>query len=263
MGFKAKVSVWDDLGEIVLEGLEGESYWSAFNEKQRGDALRMSRSPSTPASAALWHKCIQPSIRLMNTLLRYGSEMWGECETQDVALGLHRTYRVLDAACGKLTTGSDKLLQSLISESSSWDFLPESLQTNRIRSIAFAMLARTAAGIHHQVSNEFAGYPYRLWLVIDPSTPLDRAVEAILGDKECVWDEFTVQFRSRFKTADDLKSKTCRDLLIFLALLLRLDTVRIECRHAWLRRVLNMKGVLCRVPWVYFAFHYLGNLTLC
>jgi hypothetical protein len=212
MGHKANKSLWDELGEIVLEGLEGEAYWSAFYEKQRGDSLRMSQAVSTPACAALWHMCMQPCIRLMNTLLRYGSEQWGECETQDVVLGLPRAYRVLDAAVGKITAKADAMLFSLVSKSSSWAFLPNSLQTYRVRSLAWAMLARTGAGIQMQVIARFEGYPYRLWLLIDPQTPLDRAANLIANDAECLWCSFTVQFRSRFRTVEQLKvesAETC------------------------------------------------------
>jgi hypothetical protein len=242
MGYTSKTSLWDDLGEIVLDGLEGEAYWSAFSEKQRGDSLRFSQSSMGPTGIALWHKCLQPSVRMMDTLLRIASESWDDNEMQDAALGLPRAYRVVDAATGKLTAGVSAMIHTYVTDEAEWAFLPPSLMTYKARSLAFSMLAQTAGGIQSQLSAVYSSYPYRLFLLIDPTVPVAEAANRIHQDPACTWCEFTVRFRQKFRSIEDLQSGDCRHILVSIAHLLRLEKARVECRHAWLRRLLICKG---------------------
>jgi hypothetical protein len=242
IGFSSKATLWDDLGEIVLDELEGDAYWAAFAEKQRGDALRFVRSSMSPIGCALWHKCLQPAVRLMDLLLRFASESWDDNDMQDAAKGLPRAYRVVEAATGRLTSGISEMLHKYMTDDAEWMFLPPALKTQKSRSLAFCMLAQSAGGIHAQLASVYSSYPYRLFLLIDPALPVTEAAHRIYTDLPCTWCDFTVSFRQRFRTEEDLTSNECRYVLISLAHLLRLETARVECRHAWLRRLLISKG---------------------
>lgn len=57
-----------------------------------------------------------------------------------------------------------------------------------------------------------------------------------------MWDLFTIDYRRLFPTEQDLRSDKCRAVLCLIALFWRFETSRIECRHAWLRRLLLAKS---------------------
>ena len=98
------------------------------------------------------------------------------------------------------------------------------------------MLAKAASSIHVQVHTEQAQYPYRLFrLVLDPSF-----ADTVISDPACMQDPFTKWYRSKFRTAAELKSADSLQTLLALCILLRLDTMRIECRHASIRRIKNL-----------------------
>ena len=55
------------------------------------------------------------------------------------------------------------------------------------------------------------GFPYKIWqLLVDP----DVAHE-LLATAECLLDEFSRKFLSRFHTIELLQSADCRALLVF------------------------------------------------
>jgi hypothetical protein len=111
-----------------------------------------------------------------------------------------------------------------------------------VQTMAFSMISRAVGGVHMLLDSIFARCPYTLWRLIEPSISIDDAVRAVVEVPLCMQDSFTKAFRRRFESADQLQSVESRAVLAAMATLLRLDTSRIECRHAFLRRVLHLKG---------------------
>jgi hypothetical protein len=246
LGHKTEVSVWDDLAEVVLEGLEGDQYWSAFNEKQHGDALRFAKQTATSSCIVFSHLCMVPCTKLMDRFLRQAAEDWDRCEAQDAAQGQRRAFRLTDAASGRLTHEFFREVHGMFFNTSSWKAVPERCCTQKDQSMAFAMLARSVCGVHAQIEHHLSACPYKLWLLIDPGTSLDIAVSLLLSIRPCQWADFTRRFMHRYPTADDMRSTEARCVLQAVAILFRVDTSRVECRHAWARRLLRLKG-LCSV----------------
>jgi len=81
-----------------------------------------------------------------------------------------------------------------------------------------------------------------LWLLLDIRLDLDAVVDMLFDDPYCMLDGFSRLFRSIFRTKLDLRSPRCLAVLAVIALLARLDTSRVEARHASLRRLLIAKG---------------------
>jgi hypothetical protein len=71
---------------------------------------------------------------------------------------------------------------------------------------------------------------------------LDDVAALIFSDPPCSWDTFTTHFRKLFPSEEDLKSIQCLSTLLAIAVMIRLDTSRVECKHAWVRRLLLLKG---------------------
>ena len=91
------------------------------------------------------------------------------------------------------------------------------------------------------LSSVLASYPYQLWQLIDEKVPVEQAVNSILADR-CKFDDFTEALVQTFPDFQNLSSAHAKSILEAVGLLLRLDTSRIECWHAWLRRLFNYKG---------------------
>jgi hypothetical protein len=133
-------------------------------------------------------------------------------------------------------------VSTLMLQSGPWEFLPERCKTHLEMYLAFGMLARASGGIFGGLASSFAAYPYRLWLLVDPLMPVDEAARLLYKDRPCMFDTFTQHIRKLYPTESDLKKSDLRSLLLSIGLLVRLDTSRIECRHAWVRRLLGIKG---------------------
>ena len=75
--------------------------------------------------------------------------------------------------------------------------------------------------------------------VLDPEK-VEEAARSIVSDPWCSYNPFTRDFRTKFSSEADLKSAVAAMVLLVTALLMRMETVRVECRHAWVRRLRNM-----------------------
>ena len=75
-----------------------------------------------------------------------------------------------------------------------------------------------------------------------PTHPARQCRRRDLGGSKLQLGSFTVDFRRHYDSKEKLHSPECRSVLFAPAILLRLDTSRMESRHAWLRRLLRVKG---------------------
>jgi hypothetical protein len=171
---------------------------------------------------------------------------WDTCEEEDAAMGKDRTYRLLEAYRGGLAREFNAEVKALLEDSAQWDCIPRHCRTHMETSVAAAMLLKSVAGVHHHITSVYQGYPYKLWVLMDLVVPRCQAVDAVYADmsKEppCLLDEISLDFCCRFNTKEKLGGDEARSVLQSLAVVVRLDTARVECSHAWLRRLLQIKG---------------------
>jgi hypothetical protein len=254
LGKKLPLNSWQELegSDIVIARLADEEHgkipdevaaWVAFNERQRGSAMRFSRSPFMKAGLCLWHACLAPCITLMSVTLDVCSDEFERMQQASAVLKGTRTFRIVEAAKGTVVEVFFKETMDRIFNESSWLFMPLSCQTEHANSLAFAMLARAVGSVMALIQGHFDSYPIKLFLIIAGGFDIDDVVAMIVSDPECMWAtcDFTRMFRSKFPTRADLKSLRCRLVLEFMAAFLRFDTIRIECRNALIRRLL-LKG---------------------
>ena len=129
----------------------------------------------------------------------------------------------------------DLLLPS--SEDDPWGVLAACQRTRAASSTAFSMLAKACTSVHQLIYAPQQGYPYKLFGILVDKSLADR----IVLDPACLHDHFTSCFLEVFPSAAALKSDLAVQILTAIAISLRLDTMRIECKHASIRRV----KVLC------------------
>jgi hypothetical protein len=264
LGKKLPLTSWQEFEEsdIVIKMLEGletlesnggstgntktddkVALWVAFNEKQRGSAMRLARNSFLTAGSCLWHVCLAPFIDLMFVMLDLCSDEWEKYQQARAVLLKNRDFRMVQAAKGIIT---DKffvvLLDHVFGNGFQWRFIPSTCQTEYMVSLAFAMVARSLGAAQVYIAAPFLAYPFRLWLLL--ALPIEDAAALIFRDPDCMWRgcSFSVAFRLRFKTELALRSQECLLVLELLAIFARFDTVRIECRNARIRKIL-LKGV--------------------
>ena len=95
--------------------------------------------------------------------------------------------------------------------------------------MASAMLAIAAAGVEMLVERCLAGFPYRLFRLLDE--PTLAAAAAILRAPSCLRDGFAKKFLEAFPTEEALLSQSSLGILQCAAGLLDTDTAKIECRR--------------------------------
>ena len=99
---------------------------------------------------------------------------------------------------------------------------------------AFACIFSTECALHQLILRQLAGFPWKLFaLITDPSEALAREIR---DAPKCMLDEFTRMFLRRFSSVEALLSKRCRAILTALAVFIRFEICRIECRHSYLRK---------------------------
>ena len=103
---------------------------------------------------------------------------------------------------------------------------------------AFATLSRLACAVVQLLRSRHRGYPYKLFRLLGPElwVALTQMLAAsCLTQRACLTPSQLRygRFRQRLKEQRTLAILKC------IALLARLDTARIECRHAALRRIIR------------------------
>ena len=68
-------------------------------------------------------------------------------------------------------------------------------------------------------------------------------MQQILDDPECLKDEFTIEFISEFPSVRELQSLECQISLLLISSVLRWDNIRVECRFAFIRRLVLTKNL--------------------
>ena len=219
------------------------AYWAEKNEKARGDALRFSTSPHTRMSLLLAMLVLPRHVHLLVRVLPVGSEAWDEEQWVDAlqANSPERKYRILMGHNGELTSRFHDECVLFLDDRDVWSLVPAAARTLRTRGMATALVVRGLGAITYYVDEPFDGCPAILFELIDPTKDLDQVAYKLAHMPKCVKDPFAYAFFALFSTEDQLKSGRCRAILVALALLARLCISRIECRNAFIRRLLSAR----------------------
>lgn len=254
LGWKRKKATWTDDADAVEEralvadvaGERNEAFWQAFNNRSKRQAEDMATNIATPMHIVVMLATMNPLIDRFQALLKLGSDQYELDEAAKLIAGLvgsSRSYPLLEFTSGRFLKSYFHEMQNVcFAPGELWYVLATRLRTEQALSLAFAMSARSVAGISFTVAWVYEAYPFRLWLLIDGDLDADSAVGMILSDCRQKWCQFTILFRSKFSTRDDLRSDRCRAVLFCMAYLFRVHMARVENRHALLRRMLLDRG---------------------
>ena len=229
---------------VAVAGVESpSSFWSDFNARQRGNTKTfVTQQPRSNLVILL--ATMKPQVDFMQHLLYLSSDKWEREQEALEMSGQPRHYRVELAATGRLCDRFWEKLSSIWGAHDIWCLLEEADRNRRNASISFSLLARAGGGVFFHFAHRHRGYPWKLWQLLTLQGPDKKALAHMIinVDPDCLKCHFTLRFLRQFPTVEALMSASCHLVLRVLAVLLRIDISRIECRHAWIRRFSQIRA---------------------
>ena len=220
------------------------SDWAAFNSRQRQGASKLLASqPTTSTLACLL--TLQVSVAMLRVVENVASDKWEKSILlKSIGQGTPATCRMWEAYSGRIHSSMSAKATALLNDPGQNGALPRQSKTIGACGLIFAMVSATLCSLEYMILSQFRTFPYGLWQLV--YTPTREVAIAILAVPKCLLDAFSRRFLEIFNTVEKLLSKTCRAILIVVGRLARWEILRIECRHASVRRILRGKSTTTR-----------------
>jgi hypothetical protein len=183
--------------------------------------------------------CLAPCAKLMNTLELFGARQWdADSFVQGLSGDRYLRVRMLHAHSGHLTADFLRSVVGLMFQESQWAALEVDSHTVSLCGLAFSMLSTAVCGVTAKLVFRHQGVPFKLWAVLDSGgRAASAAAKQIDTTPECLLDGFSKRFLSRHRGT--LETPKTIAILFMLGLLVRTDTLRLECRNAAVRRAVK------------------------
>ena len=218
----------------IVQAHDSRTSYAEFNARQQRNINTFARARRSPELVVM-RRCLGLTLtHLMEPLLDMAGKDW--VTRQWAAVDAGREVAVpplLQCATGALCAPYFTAFGQVVSDSGAWSAVPHSNRTLRISTLAFRLLARGAGAVEALLAGPHTRYPWRLFLVLSSD---EATRQAVAQDPECVLDTFARQVRQHFP-GDAVLSQECANHLKGCLHLMGLDIVRVEARHATLRRV--------------------------
>jgi hypothetical protein len=211
----------------------GEIDWAVVNEINRSKALAwINRNPLQ--DLIIVRLCMEPSMAILRKQLFIGSAAW---ERAQHAAGLaaggdprQRDYRLLYSARGELDAGFATHQEHLFTSHVLWSILPTISCTEATRCLCFRIVSRCSAEYERILGWHHRRPPYLLFMLVHHP----EVAQTLRALPTCMLDPFTKSFMEQH----DLDDPVTPMLLLLILSKACTDTSRIECWHAWVRRML-------------------------
>ena len=247
----ALADVSEDEADLAADKVKADAAalagdWAAWNrEQKRGTKHFAQQHPEGIIIVAA--RVLQPCVRLLNGVEEVSSHAWVQ-KQMEACIDGRRTYltRIEEAVSQQRLETCFLAQETLLLDSRSWLCLPQEYITIKYSSIAFAMVARGMAALQHLEVHPLSGCPALVFTLLWDHA----AVHRITSSHACSHDFFTHQFLHRWREharrteqtfEAALQSDACRAELFAMACTLRLDILPIECRWAYIRRILKSR----------------------
>ena len=232
---------------------DGET-WAEANARNRRVARALWQSAPLGRLLSL-RVCMEPLRVLMAAMFTHTSEAWELEQRARVAAALRdgadpwlaRSYLAVLAAEGVEEKACLAQLKTLLTGPEPWgDAFLEDDKTVATRCLLFKVLSRAGCAVEQLLALPHRGYPWAMFRALkDPAFADEVARVPDCGGGFV--DPFTRDLRSRFPTAEALRSGECIAILQCNALLRCRDIAPLEARHAAVRRDLIGRSVQTHV----------------
>ena len=234
-------------GQIVLtspdaaEEISASKLWAALNHQTRMDLKEVCARNTTPLMLILTLS-LEPLQVLNKVIFDIDTEAWEHKQQVKLIGGGTRLYRLLEARKGNVTREFWAQSGALMENPKMWAALPAGSFTLENRAIAFATVAASQGSIWYYSDDIWQLYPFPLFDLVDETLDPIEVTRRTRGHCRHMYDEFTKDFRTWFWSEEAMSGPEARLLIVMVLLKPLLTMQRIECRHAGIRRMLNVKG---------------------
>ena len=219
----------------VEEGAgQSEVDWAALNRARKKKVAAFVSSAALTENLVISLQALMVGLGLLYSGLALADREWETEQMRQVARGMSRSYRVLEAATGQLKqTSWKRLLQRM--------FLPPlalgpASQCRQPRSHLFRLLSKWVCNTEWSLWKEHRLFPYALFRI------LNGDAEAVYAMPVCLRDSLAHAFMQRYPTPGDAAQPEARAMLQSLALVAEVDISNIECGHSSIREYTQMRG---------------------
>eukprot|EP00971_Amphidinium_carterae_P206033 4088861-Amphidinium_carterae.1 len=244
------------------DGDSGGGAQAARNAKMRSEALIwISHCPEHMSGQLLLMRMIvDPLAGLLQKQLHLSSENRELEERAKVAEAMlaerenplsQRSFPLGILASGKLEADFFESVAAVFQNNEMWKLFPTCCHTMKFRALAFKCLAKAAACVYQLYATPHQKCPMVIFKLLD-----DPAFGAHLSNMPpCLKDPYTLHLEKRFPTWE---GEECKNVLLAHAMTTPVDISHIECKHASLRRGLQMSSVqtwrqglsMCSALWI-------------
>lgn len=191
---------------------------------------------------------MEPSAALLRRQREIGSERW---DREQLLQGLGaeasedapRSFRLVLAAQGELEHQFSEHQRVLFESSRVWSLLPDRSFSELTQTLIFRMVSRIGAEMERLICRPHRRAPFLLFLaLVEPQVASDLV--ELYEKQPCLLDRFTLAFLQVF----DPRAPDGKAAITLVCLLGHTDTARIECWHAFARRLVVKLGAQSRRP---------------
>ena len=219
---------------------------AALNEKNRTQAAAWLIHGDPLRDLTLARVVMEPNMAVLRRQLHIGSDAWA-AEQERRCLHGHmqrdREYRLMVAARGELDDLFHNHHTALVTSPHVWSVLPRHSMTEQFLCLAFRMCSRAAGEYERLLGCRHRKPPYRLFVtLLQPELAI--GMKDLHRAKPCMLDAWTRDFMDCY----DIEAADAKAILRLVLIMANTDTAKIECWHAWTRRVVTRLGAQTTRP---------------
>lgn len=226
----------EDVSNDHRDARADPGHWAKWNSDNRRDAGTFARS--MPAGILyVTATCLQPLVVLLRSTEYVAGDAWFEKQMHRCVTGAAFESRLEHAASLSATNAYFDGVRRLMFSLDAWTGLPPAYSTVEYAGIAFAMMSRAMAGVQTLLVDVHSSFPVSLFRLIH-NPGLASQIRRTPG---CMLDAFSKNFLASWKSEAALSSVAARAELFLIATAMRMEITRIECRHAYIRRLVKLR----------------------
>jgi hypothetical protein len=231
------------LNEVaLLTGALTSEQYRQRNAQNQDKAIDFAEDPMSFPFLCLACVAMRTIYNLMQHVLYLDSEKWEQKQQTEADKGRPRTYRLFEAVSGNATATFYEESIKVMCSCLAWAILRPEHRTGLTRSMAFAMLSMQLGGVWLFLDFVWSKYPWREWSMLVPGADTRGIAWVLFRDPHCLWAEFTHRHRAKFPTFESMLTPNNLAFMLAKAVLWMFTIMKLECRHATLRRRLMLSS---------------------
>ena len=231
---------------VAPEVREDPAGWAAINEKNRSIAAEWILLGAPLRDLVVIRVGMEPTMAALRLQLHMSSDAWSKKQDGkplDGRAGARRETRMMSSARGEIDAKYHQHMMQAITSPGLYSILPLRSRNEQLKCIAFRIACKMHGEWERILASLHRSAPFMV-LLSTQQPQLVRVLKARHLTTPCRLDNFTREFMDAF----DLESAEAQAILMAIVASGHVDTAKIECWHAWARRVITRLGTQTHRP---------------